>query len=126
MMDNWQLPYINNKTTKRFSYKKPGIYLIRNKITKVITYIGMSKSNVYKALYRHFENWKDEHYRVVYLDWHNFEIWVILCDYSELAINTERRLIKRFKPADNREFYEDWVQNVPECYQKQKLEICPY
>jgi excinuclease UvrABC nuclease subunit len=110
-MNSFQIPYINKKTTKRFTFGQPGIYIIRSIITNKITYIGMSATNVYKALYRHFQTWNDrKQRRVVYLDYHNYEIRVILCN-REQAVICERRLIKWYKPIDNAEFYEDWDFN---------------
>jgi hypothetical protein len=133
LMDCFQIPYIDKKTTKRFTFQKPGIYIIRSTITGKITYIGMSATNVYKALYRHFQTWNDfTHRRVVYLDYHNYEIRVILCT-REQAVICERRLIKLYKPIDNAEFYEDWNFNdvtpnmalEPIEYLKETSE-CPY
>jgi len=121
-MDKWESPYTEaGKTNKLFSFKVPGIYLIREKSSKEIIYIGMSKSNAYKALYRHFQVWNDRQYRVVYQDRDKYEVRVILISYQE-AIILERKLIKKYKPRDNREFYEYKEENtmVPE------MEECPY
>ncbi|MDD5358540.1 MAG: hypothetical protein PHX80_05295 [Candidatus Nanoarchaeia archaeon] len=96
--------------------------MIRNKITGLITYIGMSRTNVYKALFRHFQVWNDGNHRVVYFDHHNYEIRTILCSPNQ-AIVCERRLIKWFKPADNAEFYEDWEYS--DSIAKEEVE-CPY
>jgi excinuclease UvrABC nuclease subunit len=127
-MDRWTSPYKGNKTTKRFTYKKPGCYLIKNKTTGFITYIGMSSVNVYKALYRHFQQWNDKPWRVTYHDYDNYLIRVIICQNRQHAAITERRLIKWFKPTDNHEYYEDWeyTTNVPEYLEKQELVECPY
>lgn len=125
-MDKWQLPYTNSgKASKRFRFFKfPGVYLIRKKDSKEIIYIGMSKSNVYKALYRHFETWNDRQYRVVYQYRDKYEIRIILTSYCQ-AITLEKKLIKKYKPRDNREFYEYEDENIPEM-EPIELEECPY
>lgn len=102
-MDKWITPYINNKTTKHFSYKRKGVYLIRVKNTNQILYIGMSNSNVYKALYRHFNRWNDHPCRVV-LDRNICEVRVIID--LENPHEIEKRLIRKFLPQCNHEMYE--------------------
>lgn len=126
-MDMWICPYVDQKTTKRFTYKKPGVYLIRNKQTQQITYIGMSTTNVYKALYRHFQKWNDCPQRVVYLNREYYEVKTIVCQNKDEAIKLEKRLIKWFYPSDNREFYEDDFDftEIPD-YLKLEVEICPF
>jgi len=107
-MDKWDLPYRNNRTTKRFTFNKSGIYFIRCIKTKNILYIGLSLSNAYKALYRHFESWNDyKHQRITYDDRNKVEIRVILCD-KYVADRYEKLLIRKFQPSDNLERYEWW------------------
>lgn len=104
-MDRWELPYIGRFTTKKFARKSPGVYFIRCSVTKRLFYIGMSRSCVYKAMYRHFQNWYDpKGVRVVYSDRGSYEVRVILLK-RKLVIKTERRLIRYFCPQDNRDLY---------------------
>lgn len=112
-MDKWQKPYIENKTTKRFSHLKQGVYFIRDIITKEILYIGMSKYSVYKALYRHFNKWIDVECRQVF-DKNKVEVRIMLCENSH---NFEKRLIRYFQPVFNRKMYEDspWNKVTEEC-----------
>lgn len=113
MMDKWQKPYIEGKTTKRFSHLKQGVYFIRDIVTKEILYIGMSKYSVYKALYRHFNRWVDVPCRTVF-NKYMVEVRVILCNNAH---EYEKMLIRYFKPECNREMYEDspWEKVTEEC-----------
>lgn len=128
-MDTWQIPYTGTKTTKCFARCKPGIYIIRDAFTKAITYIGMSKSNVYKAMYRHFQQWNDRsQYRVTYPNRTGFEVRLIIVP-SEKVDYTERRLIRFFNPRDNAERYEDSENYFFESEQEafvSKLQDCPF
>ena len=113
-MDKWDIPYNGKATTKKFAFKKSGVYLIRDAFTKIITYIGMSKSCAYKAMYRHFEQWNDyKQYRVTYTNKTDFEVRLILVE-PQKAIYLERRLIKYFNPRDNTERYEETNETLPE------------
>lgn len=110
-MDIWNSAYNKDKTTKRFAYRKPGIYFIREKSTKLIVYIGMSKVCVYKACYRHFEEWNDyREKRIVYYNRKNYEIRTIICENPEDAVIFEKRLIIFFKPRDNSIRYKTYLE----------------
>jgi hypothetical protein len=101
MMDKWQKPYIKDRTTKRFSHLKQGVYFIRDILTKKILYVGMSRYSIYKALYRHFSTWTDVSCRQVF-DKNLVEVRVIIClDAHEY----EKRLIRYFQPVSNKEMY---------------------
>jgi excinuclease UvrABC nuclease subunit len=130
MSDQWTPAYINNNTatTKRFTFKKSGVYLIRNKISKDIIYIGMSKVNVYKTLYRHFHQWNDySQRRVTYQSRENYEVRVILVEI-ELVAKLEIKLIKKYKPVDNYEKYDN-IQDAEienENILQEIEEVCPF
>lgn len=125
-MDTWEKPYLDNKTTKRFTYKKPGIYIIRCLITRKITYVGMSLNCVYKAMYRHFQTWNDTQYRVTYTNRDSFECRVIILPREKVS-QMERRLIRYFNPRDNAEFYESetFAETEHEEFYNQ-LQACPF
>lgn len=107
--DKWCSPYLKDRTTKRFTYKRKGCYLIRDKFTKEILYVGMSNSNVYSAMYHHFNKWNDHPCRVV-LDRNNCEIRVFV-DLKE-PHRIEKRLIKFFCPKCNHERYVKECESV--------------
>jgi len=92
----------------KYSLVKSGVYVIKENNT--IVYIGMSKSNVWKALYRHFQSWNPDrtgkHYRVCYKNFLNiFHYSVTIIETHPL--NTEKieeELIRYYGPRDNEKF----------------------
>jgi len=81
---------------------KSGTYIIKK--NNKIVYIGYSKSNLYKTIYRHFQSWIDPtQRRVTYQDQlknNNFLVRVILCTPLQ-AQRLERYLILKYLPQDN-------------------------
>lgn len=80
----------------------PGVYLIYQ--ASSLVYVGYSGSDVYKALYRHFEEWNDRFStrgpRITY-DRDACKVRVIYCNRPEQAAELERALILTRRPADN-------------------------
>ncbi len=102
---------------------KSGVYVIK-KNGKII-YVGMSKTNTYKTLYRHFQIWNDNrefdrlsknpyskyYERVTYYtdankknNFRDFTVRVILCTPKQ-AERLEKLLIIKHKPKDNTNKY---------------------
>ena len=107
MENNWQPPYIGSVSTQKVFGKK-GVYLIRELPSKQIVYVGMSKSNLWKALYRHFQSWNDYRCRrVVYHDRDRYEVKTLVLEQGEVD-RYERSLIREFLPRDNADMYEDF------------------
>ena len=53
-------PYLKNgKTAFRHISGKAGVYLIKSIKTGKILYVGHSKTDLYKTMYRHFQEWND-------------------------------------------------------------------
>lgn len=89
----------------------PGCYLIKK--GKRIIYVGHSKTDVKKTLYRHFQTWTDirtteQRYtqgyeRVTYqgYDLNEFKIKVIYTPTPREAELLEQVLIQKIKPKDN-------------------------
>lgn len=110
-VSSWFSPYkvINNKKLCTLDYTGSGVYIIKEK--DIVVYIGRSKSDVKKTLYRHFQVWTDLRYdktknyiaRITY--WNNnindYEIKIITCN-PEDACTLEELLIKRIEPRDNK------------------------
>ena len=97
-------PYVGDKT--RFpARKKPGVYLIKEKHSGKIVYVGMSESDVYKALYHHFNSWNDKRSERATYDREKHLIRVVYCTYKQ-ASKLERALIKKINPRDNSQKYE--------------------
>lgn len=98
-----QQPYNSRgKSNFRYTEGKSGIYMIyRN---GVLRYVGMSRSNVYKTMHRHFQSWDDStQIRISYPAKNsssNYQCRVILCSPGK-AEKLERLLILKYKPIDN-------------------------
>lgn len=104
----WVPPYEGTRTTLRHLHKKSGVYLIRNKTTKELLYVGMSKSSIYSALYRHFQDWSmSKQYRVWYMNRCDFEVRCIVVNRSRVGY-VEKRLIAYFNPKDNIVKHNPW------------------
>ena len=101
----------NKRASLLIKDKKSGVYIIK-KNSKVV-YIGHSKTDVKKTLYRHFQVWNDRrhpdnkkvsiHERVTYFgqDYDNFLIKVFFTNTARQAEELEKNLIIRLKPKDN-------------------------
>lgn len=96
-------PYTKNRKI-RFKAKKAGVYLIYRK--KTLLYVGMSGSNVYKSLYRHFQTWNDPtQVRVTYKQLKNIKVRVIYTNTPGQAEKLEKAIIIKYKPKDNPKQY---------------------
>jgi hypothetical protein len=107
---------IYKKRTLGNCRNKPGCYLIKEDGN--IVYVGMSKSCVTAALYRHFYEWNDRNIeRVTYfkkMKNHSYEVTIISTSVEE-APKLEQSLIMLLNPRDNKERYE---QIIPSLIQK--------
>lgn len=96
-------PYEQGRTSwPRFvTDEKKGVYIIRDKRSGQIIYIGQSTSNIYKTLYRHFQNWDDPtQYRVTYPK-QGKEVAVFIVKNAREVLELERYLIIKYQPKDN-------------------------
>lgn len=100
-------PYTSdNKTTFREAQGKSGVYLIKN--GGEITYIGHSKTNLYRTLYRHYQSWDDPtQLRVVYPK-QSTTVRIIYTTPAQ-AERLERYLINRYQPRDNEQKIKDYA-----------------
>ena len=95
-------PYTDTGRTTFPARQRPGVYVIKK--AGRLRYIGYSRSDVYKALYRHFQAWNDSSRpepRVVYRNLNDVRVRVIYTDSPAQASRLERALIIRFTPPDN-------------------------
>jgi hypothetical protein len=110
-----QTPYNNNGSTNfRYTYGKSGCYIIYKKDKPV--YVGISKTNVYKAMYSHFQSWHDKtQERITYKSkaMKLFLCRVILCSPMQ-AVRLEKMLILKYKPKDNPEKYLNFTAEKPD------------
>ncbi len=91
-----------NRTTFPETQNRSGCYIIKENAK--IVYVGMSGSNLYKTLYRHFEHWSHKLQEVTTyktrLTKHKYTVRVILCTPAQ-ATRLERLLIIKHNPRDN-------------------------
>lgn len=95
-------PYTATGRTTFPARRRPGVYVIRK--AGKLRYIGFSSVDVYKALYRHFQQWNDPSRpdpRIVYRNLAGVTVRVIYTDSAAQASRLERALIIRFRPPDN-------------------------
>lgn len=95
-------PYTDSGRTTFPARQRPGVYVIKK--AGRLRYIGFSRTDVYKALYRHFQTWNDSSRpepRVVYRQLSDVRVRVIYTDTPAQASRLERALIIRFAPPDN-------------------------
>lgn len=95
-------PYkANGRTTFPESMSRPGVYLI--KLDGKLSYIGYSGSDLYKALYRHFQEWNDRGPRVVYPPQMRERclVRVVYTNTAAQAAKLEKALILLHQPIDN-------------------------
>lgn len=112
---HWRPPFMdrafwNSKRPGRarsFAYlgKRPGIYLIRD--GNVLVYVGVSGSDVIKAMYRHFYSWEPDRWfytqrRVTYpTDSETHTTAIISTETQSQAWELEKTLIRMLGPRDN-------------------------
>lgn len=90
----------NGKKKTVFNIRfKAGVYMIFKR--SKIVYIGFSGSDVYKALYRHFESWNDKTQIRITYDPNKVKVRLIYCRTYIQADRLEKALILKYKPKDN-------------------------
>jgi hypothetical protein len=107
-------PYNDDGSTAFPARNVPGVYLIYSegytyfgKETE-LRYVGYSAKDVYKALYRHFQEWNDRQAelgqrgeRTTYKLRSGIKVRVIYCETGAQARELERALIIKHQPRDN-------------------------
>ncbi|MCF8460455.1 MAG: hypothetical protein K9G46_07005 [Flavobacteriales bacterium] len=92
----------SGRTTFPESNGRKGVYLI--KLDGKLSYVGFSGSDLYKALYRHFQEWNDRRApRVVYPPdlRDRCTVRVVYCNTAAQAAKLEKALILFHQPKDN-------------------------
>jgi hypothetical protein len=99
-------PYLNGKPY--YTAQRPGTYLIYR--AGRLVYVGFSSYNVYKTLYRHFQNWNDpQQVRIVYdKNDPNIKVRVIYTTAAR-ARKLEKAIIIKYQPKDNPDKYENYL-----------------
>jgi excinuclease UvrABC nuclease subunit len=91
-------PYLKNGKTRFPARAKPGVYLIKQ--AGIIIYVGYSGVDVYKALYRHYQSWIDEHQERQTFDPDKTTVRVIYTTANRARL-LEGALINKYIPTDN-------------------------
>jgi hypothetical protein len=95
-----QPPYRDNGRTVFSARNRSGVYMIY--WDDVLHYVGMSGTDVYKAMYRHFQKWNDNtQVRVVYRVTSKITVRVIYTNTAKQAERLERAMIVKYNPVDN-------------------------
>lgn len=97
-------PYTDSgKTTFRaLTWKKPGVYIIKE--NGKVVYVGHSKTNLYKTMYRHFQEWNHRSQKVITyagsMAYNKYTVRVILTTPAR-APQLEGYLVNKYEPRDN-------------------------
>lgn len=108
----FQKPYTQDGRTKFPLRKKAGVYLIKNSAGTIV-YIGSSESDIYKAMYHHFNTWNDRQVERATYNRNSHTVRVVYTTPNQ-AITLERALIKKYQPADNTQKYETLFNEIKE------------
>lgn len=105
-------PYKEDGSTTFPARHLPGVYLIYKGGTflgePVLRYVGYGARDVYKALYRNFQEWNDKQAsrgergeRITYATPGAYRVRVIYCRTASQARELEKALILKHQPPDN-------------------------
>lgn len=104
-------PYKEDGSTTFPARQKRGVYLIYRQTLlggPVLRYVGYSGVDVYKALYRHFQEWNDRQARlgqrddrVTFSPPGSYRVRVVYCRTKAEASELEQALILKHQPPDN-------------------------
>lgn len=103
-------PYLENGKTRFNIRNKPGVYLIYK--SRSLVYVGFSASDVYKALYRHLQEWNDPtQQRITYKDLKKITVRVVYTKTGSKARQLEEALILKHKPPHNINRYDGFIMD---------------
>lgn len=90
-----------------------GVYLIFK--SGKLVYCGKSRNNLYKTMYRHFQNWETSNQtRVVYKNLKDITCQVIYLNKIRDIDNLEKAIILKHKPKDNPQKYNNYLPDEKE------------
>lgn len=120
-------PYTDaGKPRLKNTWKKSGVYLIKE--NNKIVYIGHSGYNLYKTMYRHFQNWDSHQTRATYKAKGNkrkkYSIRTILTTPNQ-AHRLEIALSKKYNPRDMKYKYQKLELDVKDKKVEQNYFIQP-
>lgn len=103
----------NGRTNFPETQNRTGVYLIKE--NGKIVYVGKSGYNLYKTLYRHFQEWNHKYQEVIsykgpMYSRRKYTVRVIYCTPKQ-ANALEKKLIMKYVPRDNTQKYD--LFNLP-------------
>jgi excinuclease UvrABC nuclease subunit len=109
-VSRFQPPYRSTgRTTFPEMMNKSGVYLIKE--NGRLVYVGVSLTNLYRTMYRHFEQWNHSGQGVTTyygkMKKNDYTVRVILCSKAQ-ASRLEKALIKKHRPRDNENKYKSY------------------
>jgi len=114
------------KTNLGFTRGQSGVYVIFENRRRV--YVGMSQTDLYKTITRHFQAWDDpRQYRVTYRDQieaNDYHVAVIFATPKQ-AEALEKALVLKYNPRDNEVKYEAYQLDLYDEQQLSKMEATP-
>ena len=106
----WIEPYDGDKTNFTSTQNKSGVYLIKENGS--IVYVGYSKNNLYRTMYRHFETWNANQTVQTYNGKNgNYKCRVLLTTPAQ-AMKLETALIVKHQPRDNEKKLNNILSNA--------------
>lgn len=110
------LPHKTNndrgKSNILFSNGKSGVYIIKE--DNKIVYVGFSRTNLYRTIMRHFQDWNDRETpdRINYRYKTRRKKYTIRIVFApaKKAFNLEKALILKYNPRDNAQKYESYLE----------------
>lgn len=90
---------VDHCTLKTTFQTESGVYFLKNKEGE-ITYIGSSKTNLYKTIYRHFQDWSSSTQKRVTYGKYSHTLRIILTTPTQ-SLRVETYLLNKHVPKDN-------------------------
>jgi len=107
-------PYYYNNGVKHTTFNirnVPGVYMIYK--DSELVYVGYSGNNLYRTMYRHFQDWsKSKQYRAIYSE--NVLVRVVYTKTAAQANNLETALIIKYDPPGNKNTYPGFETDAKE------------
>ena len=90
-------PYDKNKKCTFNQRNKKGVYIIKK--AGIVRYVGLSYNDLYRTMYRHFQQWTDEYQkRTTFTNLKDITVRVVYCSTNTQVTKLENALIHRYKP----------------------------
>jgi excinuclease UvrABC nuclease subunit len=117
-------PYDEKGSTTFPKRGVPGVYLIYK--DSKLRYVGFSATNVYRTMYRHFQEWTDsKQTRITYKNLKGILVRVIYCSPTNAA-KIERALIVKYRPQDNPDKLNNYILTPGEQSIVEQVASSPY